>query len=150
MILDADITPDHFDGVTAYMTSSAAIPPDVIRAFERRYGIPVLLGYGATEFLSSVTGWTPAAVDRVRREQGRQRRAARCPGCDCAVVDGLLEVDPPQRAKTCRPAGCAPPTVRRIDDDGFVWILGRADSVIVRGGFKVDLGAIEAALLGTS
>ncbi len=32
MILDADISPDHFEGVTAYMTSSAAVPPETIRS----------------------------------------------------------------------------------------------------------------------
>jgi acyl-coenzyme A synthetase/AMP-(fatty) acid ligase len=34
----------------------------------------------------------------------------------------------------------------RIDHDGFLWILGRADDVIVRGGFKVDLTVVERAL----
>jgi acyl-coenzyme A synthetase/AMP-(fatty) acid ligase len=33
-----------------------------------------------------------------------------------------------------------------IDEDGFLWILGRTDGVIVRGGFKVDLGLVERAL----
>jgi acyl-coenzyme A synthetase/AMP-(fatty) acid ligase len=35
----------------------------------------------------------------------------------------------------------------RIDHDGFVWILGRSDDVIIRGGFKVSLPEVEAALL---
>ena len=34
----------------------------------------------------------------------------------------------------------------RIDADGFLWILGRLDDVIIRGGFKVDLGKVEEAL----
>ncbi len=146
MILEAGITPDHFEGVTAYMTSSAALPPDVIREFERRYGIPVLLGYGATEFLSSVTGWTPALWDEFGASKvGSVGRAS--PGVELRVVDGLLEVDPPQRAENL-PSGWLRTADRaRIDDDGFVWILGRADGVIVRGGFKVDLAQIEAALL---
>jgi acyl-CoA synthetase (AMP-forming)/AMP-acid ligase II len=34
----------------------------------------------------------------------------------------------------------------RIDDDGFVWILGRADQAIIRGGFKVQPEDVRAAL----
>jgi acyl-CoA synthetase (AMP-forming)/AMP-acid ligase II len=35
----------------------------------------------------------------------------------------------------------------RIDEDGFVWIVGRSDDVIIRGGFKIHLPDVEAALL---
>ncbi len=34
----------------------------------------------------------------------------------------------------------------RIDADGFVWILGRADQAIIRGGFKVMPDDVRAAL----
>ena len=60
---------------------------------------------------------------------------------------GVLEVDSPRRAGHL-PAGWLRTSDRaRIDADGFVWILGRVDDVIVRGGFKVDLGEIERAAL---
>jgi acyl-coenzyme A synthetase/AMP-(fatty) acid ligase len=158
MILDAGITPDHFEGVTAYMTSSSAIPPDVIREFEQRYGIPVLLGYGATEFLNSVTGWTPALWEEFGVSKiGSVGRPL--PGVRLRVVDagsgeqlasdesGVLEVDPPERAVGL-PAGWLRTSDRaRVDPDGFLWILGRVDDVIVRGGFKIDVTQIEAALL---
>ena len=144
MILDAEITADHFDGVTAYMTSSAAIAPELIVEFERRYGIPVLLGYGATEFLHSVTGWTPQLWERFGAAKvGSVGRAL--PDVQLRVVDGVLEVDPPQRAGGLASGWLRTSDRARIDDDGFVWILGRTDDVIVRGGFKVDLGSVEAA-----
>jgi acyl-coenzyme A synthetase/AMP-(fatty) acid ligase len=158
MILDAGITPDHFEGVTAYMTSSAAIPPEVIRQFEQRYRIPVLLGYGATEFLNSVTGWTPALWEEFgaskvgsvgRPLQGVRLRVVDADSGDELAVDapGLLEVDPPERAVGL-PSGWLRTSDRaRLDADGFLWILGRADDVIVRGGFKIDVTQIETALL---
>ena len=34
----------------------------------------------------------------------------------------------------------------RIDADGFLWILGRADQAIIRGGFKVQPEDVRAAL----
>jgi acyl-CoA synthetase (AMP-forming)/AMP-acid ligase II len=34
----------------------------------------------------------------------------------------------------------------RIDADGFLWILGRADQAIIRGGFKVMPDDVRSAL----
>jgi acyl-CoA synthetase (AMP-forming)/AMP-acid ligase II len=34
----------------------------------------------------------------------------------------------------------------RIDCDGFAWIVGRADQVIIRGGFKVHPDAVRMVL----
>jgi long-chain acyl-CoA synthetase len=158
MILDADISPDHFVGIEAYLTSSAAVAPEVARAFEARYGIPVLLGYGATEFLNSVTGWTTALWNEFGATKlGSVGRAY--PGVRLRVLDpdddhdlapdepGILEVDPPQRAGHL-PAGWLRTSDRaRIDHDGFLWILGRTDDVIVRGGFKVDLATVTTTLI---
>jgi acyl-CoA synthetase (AMP-forming)/AMP-acid ligase II len=36
----------------------------------------------------------------------------------------------------------------RIDADGFVWIVGRADQAIIRGGFKVMPDDVRIALEG--
>jgi long-chain acyl-CoA synthetase len=59
----------------------------------------------------------------------------------------VLEVDPPERAAGL-PGGWLPTADRaRLDADGFLWILGRLDDVIIRGGFKVDLAQVDAALL---
>ena len=157
MILDADISADHFVGIEAYLTSSAAVDPDVARAFEARYGIPVLLGYGATEFLNSVTGWTVALwTEFGATKLGSVGRAY--PGVRLRVLDpddrelppdlsGVLEVDPPQRAGHLPPGWLRTNDRACIDHDDFLWILGRTDDVIVRGGFKVDLAAVTATLL---
>jgi acyl-CoA synthetase (AMP-forming)/AMP-acid ligase II len=34
----------------------------------------------------------------------------------------------------------------RIDEDGFLWIVGRADQVIIRGGFKVHPDDVRVVL----
>ena len=57
---------------------------------------------------------------------------------------GLLEVKPGQlgpSADWMRTTDLA-----RIDADGFLWILGRADQAIIRGGFKVMPDDVRAAL----
>ena len=158
MVLDADISADHFVGIEAYLTSSASVAPEIARAFEARYGIPVLLGYGATEFLNSVTGWTVALWSEFGATKlGSVGRAY--PGVRLRVLDadddhelpadeaGILEVDPPQRAGHLPPGWLRTSDRARVDHDGFLWIHGRTDDVIVRGGFKVDLAAVTATLL---
>jgi acyl-CoA synthetase (AMP-forming)/AMP-acid ligase II len=57
---------------------------------------------------------------------------------------GLLEVKPGQlgpAAQWMRTTDMA-----RIDADGFLWIVGRADRAIIRGGFKVMPDDVRAAL----
>ena len=78
------------------------------------------------------------------------------PGVSCACVDaetgaalgvdaeGLLEVKAGQLGDD---AGWIRTTdLARIDADGFLWILGRADQAIIRGGFKVRPDDVRAAL----
>ena len=57
---------------------------------------------------------------------------------------GLLEVKPAQlgpSADWMRTTDMA-----RIDADGFLWIIGRADQAIIRGGFKVMPDDVRTAL----
>ena len=78
------------------------------------------------------------------------------PGCALRVVrpadgavlgadeEGVLEV---KAAQLGAQGGWVRTTdLARIDADGFVWILGRSDQVIVRGGFKVHPEDVCAAL----
>ncbi|HEY8524953.1 MAG TPA: hypothetical protein VIL48_08330 [Acidimicrobiales bacterium] len=58
--------------------------------------------------------------------------------------EGLLEV---KAAQLGDGTGWTRTTdLARIDADGFVWILGRADQAIIRGGFKVLPDTVRAAL----
>ena len=76
-------------------------------------------------------------------------------GVDARVVDqdsgdpvghdrvGLLEVRGPQLGQD----GWVRTTdLARMDPDGFIWIEGRADDVIIRGGFKVPAGVVAETL----
>jgi acyl-CoA synthetase (AMP-forming)/AMP-acid ligase II len=59
---------------------------------------------------------------------------------------GLLEVKPAQLGPA---AGWMRTTdLARIDADGFLWIIGRADQAIIRGGFKVMPDDVRNALEG--
>jgi acyl-CoA synthetase (AMP-forming)/AMP-acid ligase II len=77
------------------------------------------------------------------------------PGARLRVIDdagvplapgqaGLLEVIPAQMSGTS--PWMQTTDLARIDEDGFLWILGRADQAIIRGGFKVMPDDVRAAL----
>jgi acyl-coenzyme A synthetase/AMP-(fatty) acid ligase len=60
---------------------------------------------------------------------------------------GNLQVQPRRRAKGVPEGWVSTNDLARIDEDEFLWIHGRSDDVIIRGGFKVSLAEVEAALL---
>jgi acyl-CoA synthetase (AMP-forming)/AMP-acid ligase II len=59
---------------------------------------------------------------------------------------GVLEIDSPQRVKQLPEGWVRTSDLARIDEDGFLYIVGRADDVIIRGGFKVALTEVEQML----
>ncbi|MBX8691795.1 AMP-binding protein [Mycobacterium sp. 20091114027_K0903767] len=154
MVLHSDLTRDDLAGVRAVTSGTAPLSADDADAFTEKFGIPVLTSYAATEFGGGVASWTLADHQRYwKAKRGSVGRAN--PGAQLRVVDedghvlgpdtkGLLEVKPAQfdaGADWLRTTDLA-----RIDADGFVWILGRADQAIIRGGFKVMPDNVRTAL----
>ncbi len=155
MVLEADLDPADLSSVRSVVSGTAPLSPDDAEAFTEKYGVPVLISYAATEFGGGVAGWNlddhRAYWSEKRGSVGRAHA-----GCLLQTVDpdsgkplapdevGLLEVKAGQ-------LGSDPPWIRttdlaRIDQDGFLFILGRADQAIIRGGFKVHPDDVRAAL----
>jgi long-chain acyl-CoA synthetase len=143
MVLDAEVDPEDLVSIQVVTSGSAKLDPDVQLAFERRYGIPVLPSYGATEFAGGVAGWTLP----LHREWGEAKRGSvgrPQPGRELRVVHpdtgeplpadevGLMEIRSGEEGAWHRTTDLG-----RIDVDGFVWIVGRSDDAILRGGFKI-------------
>lgn len=145
MVFDAEVPREDIASLLAIRSGTAPLDPEFQEAFERHYGIPILNAYGATEFAGGVAGWTladhRAFVATKRASVGRAQ-----PGCELRIVDresfqvlpsgqvGLLEV----RAKHIGDGDWMRTTdLAEIDADGFLFIRGRADDAIIRGGFKV-------------
>jgi acyl-coenzyme A synthetase/AMP-(fatty) acid ligase len=157
MVLHSDLTRDDLAGIRAVTSGTAPLSADDADAFTEKFGIPVLTSYAATEFGGGVAGWTLADHQKYWRDKrGSVGRAN--PGARLRVVDergdplepgqqGLLEVIPAQLRDTAGSAQWMQTTdLARIDADGFVWILGRADQAIIRGGFKVMPDDVKTAL----
>lgn len=155
MVLEADLDPDDLSSVRSVISGTAPLSPDDADAFREKYGVPVLISYAATEFGGGVAGWNLADHEKWwEQKRGSVGRAH--PGCELRVVDpdtgeplppdteGLLEVKTRQLGDD---AGWTRTTdMARLDADGFLWILGRADQAIIRGGFKVLPEDVKAAL----
>jgi long-chain acyl-CoA synthetase len=142
MVLDAGVAPEVFSSVDVVTSGTAHLPVDVQEAFEERYGVAVLPSYGATEFAGGVAGWNLAlhrewatakrgSVGRPQR--GREIRVMSLEGDSemPAGEQGRIEV------RTTRGEWVRTTDLGRVDVDGFVFIDGRTDDVIIRGGFKV-------------
>jgi len=155
MVLEADVDPADLKSVRSVISGTAPLSPDDAHAFLARYRIPVLGAYAATEFGGGVAGWNLADHERFwTSKRGSVGRAHA--GCALRVVDaddgrvlapdveGLLEVKAAQLGDDA--AWIRTTDVARIDADGFLWIVGRADHVIIRGGFKVHPDHVRAAL----
>jgi len=155
-VLHSDLPRADLDSIRAVTCGTAPLSPDDADAFTEKYGIPVLTSYAATEFGGGVAGWTLNDYQKHwRAKRGSVGRAN--PGALLRVVDddgetlganrvGLLEVKPGQLGPSA--TWMRTTDTARIDADGFVWIVGRADQAIIRGGFKVMPDDVRIALEG--
>lgn len=153
-LLDADIPPGDLCSIKAMGVGAAPLEPALQRAFEDRYGIPILLSYGATEFGGPVCAWSPELHDQWGRSKlGSVGRPIL--GAQLRVVDADSGIDLPAGAEgrlqvispRIGPDWIGTADIGMIDADGFLFLRGRADSAITRGGFKILPETIERALL---
>ena len=153
-LLDADIPREDLASIRFMGVGAAPLDPDVQAAFEERYGIPILLSYGATEFGGPVASMKPEHIEEfgfakrgsVGRALGEARLRIVDPESGAELPpgrEGLLEVVSPRMG----PDWMRTSDVAVLDADGFLYIRGRADGAINRGGFKLLPGAIERALM---
>lgn len=145
-------------GIRFARSASAPLPPAVLQRFERVTGIPVLETYGMTEAASQITanplrgprkpgsvgrpvgselrivggGGAAFAVGRVTIRGASVIRAYSSPGYEDRVdADGWLDTG----------------DLGYLDEDGYLFLLGRADDVINRGGEKIYPREVEDVIL---
>jgi acyl-coenzyme A synthetase/AMP-(fatty) acid ligase len=155
MILDAKVPKEDLASLVAFRTGTAPLPPELADEFTERYGIPVLQNYGATETAGAGAGWT---LDDYRQFHTTKRGSVGrlSPGIKGRVVDaesgeplppggqGLLELFGPQLGDG--KSWMRTTDLAVLDADGFLWIKGRADNAIIRGGFKINPDDIVQAI----
>jgi fatty-acyl-CoA synthase len=165
--VDADIA-----ALRLPIAGAAPLPASVRDAFAAHTGRHLLEGYGLTEATCATT-WTrpgeerPGSAGRVLPGQQIKAVTAGASGSwtDCAPGQtGVLVIGGPAvfAGYVTDPALGGPRVSRdgivrngwldtgdlgQVDDDGFVYLTGRAKDLIIRGGHNIDPTVIEDALL---
>lgn len=151
MVLEADVDAVVFDSVKVVTSGTAPLSVSLQETFEDKYGVAVLPSYGATEFAGGVAGWNL----KLHREWAQSKRGSvgrPQPGREIRIVavdEGRVAAAGEQGVIEVRTAGgvwVRTTDLGRLDSDGFLFIDGRTDDVINRGGFKVTPSDIVAAL----
>lgn len=153
------------------LCGSAPLPVELFKKFEGATGVKILEGYGMTE-ATCLVSINPAHGERKIGSVGLP-----FPYCDvkilhsdeqgnivkeCAVDEiGEICVDNPgvvtghtytedEKNVGLFAGGTHLRTgdLGRIDQDGYLWITGRAKDLIIRGGHNIDPAVIEEALAG--
>src|SRR4029453_6298429 len=145
------------------LSGAAPCPWELAEAWQRRTGVRILRGYGMTElfrpisFLAGDAREVPASIGRavpgvelrVVDDEGRALEAGatgelwiRTP----AAMDGYL-ANPEETRAVLVDGWFRTGDLATISPDGFVTIVGRKKELILRGGYSVVPGEVEAALL---
>jgi len=151
-----------------FITGSTAMPIAVRDAFERVSGVRVLNSYGLTENTASV------AIEPRDGQRKPGSAGVHLPYTKIRVVEmddksstirlcepgkiGMLQINSPgvtqgyvnpahDRAAFTPDGWLITGDLGRIDDDGCLFVTGRAKDVIIRGGHNIDPMMIEEALL---
>jgi len=145
-------------------SASAALPPEHLRAFERKFGIGIIETMGLTE---TVAPSFSNPLEAPRRKLGSVGRAS---GCEARVIDASLQPVPDGQTGEIAIRG---PNVMRgyyknseatratftpdgwlrtgdlghRDEDGFFFITGRIKELIIKGGENIAPREIDEALL---
>ena len=162
--VDADVST-----VKTAFSGSAPLPLELFRRFEEATGVTIVEGYGLTEATCLVS------CNPVSGEKKIGSIGIPFPYTDVRIVrqtpDGAVECATDEIGEICvsNPGVYAGNTyteaeknadlyyqgthlrtgdLGRVDEDGYLWITGRAKDLIIRGGHNIDPGEIEEALLG--
>jgi acyl-CoA synthetase (AMP-forming)/AMP-acid ligase II len=142
-LLHERVPKEDLASFAAIGVGAAALDPELQEQFEQCYGIALLPGYGATEFCGVVANWTlelHRQFSKVKRGSvGRPR-----PDVSLRIVDATGSELPPgsvgileAQVKRISTEWIRTTDLASLDQDRFLYLHGRADSAINRGGFKV-------------
>jgi len=146
-------------------SASAPLPPDLHRAFEKKFGIGIIETFGMTE--TNAPCFTNP-LDPARRKIGSPGPAY---GNEAKIIDPATGItlppgvageimvrgdnvmtryykDPENTAKTLEPDGWMHTgDVGYVDGDGFLFVTGRIKEIIIKGGENIAPREIDEALL---
>jgi acyl-[acyl-carrier-protein]-phospholipid O-acyltransferase/long-chain-fatty-acid--[acyl-carrier-protein] ligase len=162
---------ERFASLRFAVAGAEKLRPELAKAFEEKYGVPILEGYGCTELSPVVALNVPDIMDgeflQVGRKVGKIGRPI--PGVSVKIVDpesgqllkptekGLLLVkgpnvmkeyldDPHQTAEVLKDGWYNTGDIAMVDDDGFIEITDRLSRFSKIGGEMVPHIMVEQKL----
>ncbi len=167
LLESADPPPGATARIRFCRSASAALPPEHLRAFERRFGIGVVETMGLTETVA------PAFSNPMDPGQRKLGSVGRASGCEARIVDAALQPLPDEQAGQTGEIVIRGPNVMRgyykndeatrasftpdgwlrtgdlghRDADGFFFVTGRIKELIIKGGENIAPREIDEALL---
>jgi oxalate---CoA ligase len=158
LAMDPDKTGRPGGRVRFIRSASAPLAPSALERFERAFGIPVVETYGMTEAASMITANPldgPRKAGSVGLPAGAEVRVIPVSGAADAVGRVQIRGQGVITAYAAGgPAGAIDPEgwldtgdLGRLDSDGYLFLAGRSDDVINRGGEKIYPREIEDFLL---
>jgi fatty-acyl-CoA synthase len=144
--------------------SSDAMPRDLLDEVQARFQAPYIQTYGLTEGGCILTYLDPA--DAVRKLGAAGKPHAACdlrlesftgapaaPGQTGEILARTEHVmngywnRPEETARVLRDGWLRTGDLGRLDDEGYLWIVGRAKDIIISGGENIDPVEIERCLI---
>jgi acyl-CoA synthetase (AMP-forming)/AMP-acid ligase II len=144
MLLQAAPPREALQSLLCLRTGTAPLDPATKREFEARFGIPILVDYGAAEFIGGIAGWSLKDYERWRSQKagavGRIRPDVQIrildteTGAELGAGDvGVLAI----RSERFGADWIRTTDLASYDEDRFLYLHGRSDEAIIRGGFKI-------------
>lgn len=164
-LLEGEAPPrEQTAGIRFCRSASAALPPEHLRAFERKFGIGIIETMGLTE---TVAPSFSNPLDPARRKLGAVGRAS---GCEVRVIDaacvpvadgqtgevairgpnvmrGYYKNDAATQAAFTPDGWFRTGDLGHRDSDGFFFVTGRIKELIIKGGENIAPREIDEALL---
>ena len=162
--VDADIT-----SLRTAFSGSSPLPVELFKRFEKATGVQIVEGYGLTEVTCLVSCNPDQGLKKVGSvgiplphtnvkilldaADGPTECAANEIGEICVENPGVFAGN--TYTETIKNTGLyhfnthlRTGDLGRLDEDGYLWITGRAKDLIIRGGHNIDPAQIEEALAG--
>ncbi len=154
MVLDANVPVEDLAGARAARSGNALLDDETQQRFERRYGIPVLNIYGATEYCGPIASWTLEDYERFVETKRRSVGRVWSHIAEVRILDAQSGSELPRgetgvlsvRVPSVGPDWITTNDLAMLDAEGFLYLTGRADDAINRGGFKIHPSLIEDVL----
>ncbi|MEM0978333.1 MAG: acyl-CoA synthetase [Pseudomonadota bacterium] len=164
--VDADIS--TLDGA---FCGSAPLPVELFKRFQQVTGVEIIEGYGMTEATCLVScnpkdgprkigsvgiplPYTDVKIfdcdgtGKVKKEMGADEVGEICVSNHGVVAGATYTEAEKNKGLYAKKKYLRTGDLGRIDEDGYLWITGRAKDLIIRGGHNIDPALIEEALAG--